>query len=70
MARASRIDFDDPTSIDEDEEETLAAIDEGIRDGEVASRFGEASLDHVDLPGRFRIAATFIGSGARLLRSG
>ena len=33
MAEANRIDFDNPTPIDEDEdEETLAAIDEGIRD--------------------------------------
>jgi predicted transcriptional regulator len=31
MARASRLDFDIPTPTDEDEE-TLAAIDEGIRD--------------------------------------
>jgi predicted transcriptional regulator len=35
MAKASRIDFDDPTHIDEEEdEETLAAIDEGIRDAD------------------------------------
>jgi predicted transcriptional regulator len=35
MAEASRIDFDNPTSIDEEEdEETLAAIDEGIRDAD------------------------------------
>ena len=35
MADASRIDFDDPTPIDEEEdEETLAAIDEGMRDAE------------------------------------
>lgn len=35
MAEASRIDFDNPTSVDEEEdEETLAAIDEGIRDAE------------------------------------
>jgi predicted transcriptional regulator len=35
MAKASGIDFDNPTPIDEDEdEETLAAIDEGIRDAE------------------------------------
>jgi predicted transcriptional regulator len=35
MAKASRIDFDDPTPIGEEEdEETLAAIDEGIRDAE------------------------------------
>ena len=35
MAEASRIDFEDPTSIDDEEdEETLAAIDEGIRDAE------------------------------------
>jgi predicted transcriptional regulator len=35
MAKAGRIDFDDATSIDEEEdEETLAAIDEGIRDAE------------------------------------
>ena len=35
MARASRIDFDVPAPIDEEEdEETLAAIDEGIRDAE------------------------------------
>lgn len=33
MAKVSRIDFDDPAPIDEEEdEETLAAIDEGIRD--------------------------------------
>src|SRR5580700_7902516 len=35
MAEASRIDFDDPAPIDQEEdEETLAAIDEGIRDDE------------------------------------
>jgi predicted transcriptional regulator len=35
MAKANRIDFDDPAPIDEDEdEETLAAIDQGIRDAE------------------------------------
>jgi hypothetical protein len=35
MAEVSRIDFDDPTPIDDEEdEETLAAIDEGIRDAE------------------------------------
>jgi predicted transcriptional regulator len=35
MAKANRIDFDDPAPIDEEEdEETLAAIDEGIRDAE------------------------------------
>jgi predicted transcriptional regulator len=35
MAKASRINFDDPTPIDEEEdEETLAAIDEGIRHAE------------------------------------
>ena len=35
MAKVSKIDFDDPTPIDEEEdEETLAAIDEGIRDSE------------------------------------
>ena len=35
MADASRIDLDDPTPIDEEEDErTLAAIDEGIRDAE------------------------------------
>jgi predicted transcriptional regulator len=35
MGRASRIDFNDPAPIDEEEdEETLAAIDEGIRDAE------------------------------------
>jgi len=35
MAKASRIDFDDSASIlDEEDEETLAAIDEGIRDAE------------------------------------
>lgn len=33
MAKVSKIDFDDPTGIDEEEdEETLAAIDDGIRD--------------------------------------
>jgi hypothetical protein len=33
MAEANRIDFDNPTPIDADEDgETLAAIDEGIRD--------------------------------------
>ncbi len=36
MANANRIDFDDPAPIDEEEDqETLAAIDEGIRDAEV-----------------------------------
>ena len=35
MAKASRIDFDDPGPIDaEEDEETLAAIEEGIRDAE------------------------------------
>jgi len=35
MAEASRIDFDRPAPIDEEEdEETLAAIDEGILDAE------------------------------------
>jgi predicted transcriptional regulator len=35
MAKVSRIDFDNPASLDEEEdEETLAAIDEGICDVE------------------------------------
>jgi len=34
MARASRIDFGAPPPTDEEDEETLAAIDEGIRDAE------------------------------------
>jgi predicted transcriptional regulator len=35
MAKVSRIDFHDPAPIDEEEdEETLAAIDEGIRDAD------------------------------------
>jgi predicted transcriptional regulator len=35
MAKASRMDFDDPTSIhDEEDDEILAAIDEGIRDAQ------------------------------------
>jgi len=38
MARVSKIDLDNPTSVDDEEdeedEETLAAIDEGIRDVE------------------------------------
>jgi predicted transcriptional regulator len=35
MAHASRIDFDDPTPVEaEEDQETLAAIDEGIRDAE------------------------------------
>jgi predicted transcriptional regulator len=35
MAKASRINFDDPVPSDEEEDEqTLAAIDEGIRDAE------------------------------------
>ena len=35
MAKVGKVDFDDPTSIDEQEdEEALAAIDEGIRDAE------------------------------------
>jgi predicted transcriptional regulator len=35
MAEASRVDFDDPAPIDvEEDEETLAAIDEGVRDAE------------------------------------
>jgi predicted transcriptional regulator len=35
MAKARGIDFDNPAPIDEEEdEETLAAIDEGIRDAE------------------------------------
>ncbi len=37
MAEARRIDFGDPASIlDEEDEETLAAIDEGIRDAEAS----------------------------------
>jgi len=32
MAKASRIDFDVPAPIDEEDEETLAAIDEGSCD--------------------------------------
>jgi predicted transcriptional regulator len=36
MAKVGRIDFNDPTSlVEEEDEETLAAIDEGIRDAEV-----------------------------------
>jgi predicted transcriptional regulator len=35
MAKVSGIDFDEPVSVQDDEdEETLAAIDEGIRDAE------------------------------------
>jgi predicted transcriptional regulator len=34
MANVGRMDFDDPAPIDEEDEETLAAIDEGIRDAE------------------------------------
>lgn len=35
MGEASRIDLDNPASVqDEEDEETLAAIDEGIRDAE------------------------------------
>ncbi|MGO9254904.1 MAG: hypothetical protein ACLQU1_01170 [Bryobacteraceae bacterium] len=35
MAKGTRIDFDDPAPIDnEEDEETLAAVDEGIRDAE------------------------------------
>jgi len=35
MAKSGRTDFEEPTSVDEEEdEETLAAIDEGIRDVE------------------------------------
>jgi predicted transcriptional regulator len=35
MAKGSRIDFDDPAPVDEEEDEdTLAAIDEGVRDAE------------------------------------
>jgi predicted transcriptional regulator len=34
MARASEIDFDAPTPTDEEDEATLAAIDEGIGDAE------------------------------------
>ena len=38
MAEASRLDFDDPAPIDEvEDEEALAAIDEGIRDAEAGS---------------------------------
>ena len=40
MANASRIDFDAPASIDEDEdEETVTAIDEGIRDAAAGRTF-------------------------------
>jgi predicted transcriptional regulator len=35
MARAERIDFEDPgPMVDEEDDETLTAIDEGIRDAE------------------------------------
>lgn len=35
MAKGTRIDFDNPAPIDnEEDEETLAAVDEGIRDAE------------------------------------
>jgi predicted transcriptional regulator len=35
VAKANKINFDDPVPIDQEEdEETLAAIDEGIRDAE------------------------------------
>jgi predicted transcriptional regulator len=35
MGEANKIDFDDPTPVDEEEDEgTLAAIDEGVRDAE------------------------------------
>ena len=35
MADAKKLDFDDPAPVlDEEDEETLAAIDEGIRDAE------------------------------------
>jgi len=35
MGKASKVDFDNPAPVDEEEdEETLAAIDEGIRDAE------------------------------------
>ena len=35
MAKVSKIDFDDPAPmLEEEDEETLAAIDEGIRDAE------------------------------------
>ena len=35
MAQASKTDFDDPAPIlDEEDEETLAAIDDGIRDAQ------------------------------------
>ena len=35
MAKASKIDFDNPPPMDQEEdEETLAAIDEGLRDAE------------------------------------
>jgi len=35
MAEANRIDFDNPAPIDDEEdEETIAAIDEGLRDAE------------------------------------
>lgn len=37
MAEASRLDFDNPACLDEEEDEaTLAAIDEGIRDAEAS----------------------------------
>ena len=35
MGKASKVDFDNPAPVDEEEDaETLAAIDEGIRDAE------------------------------------
>jgi predicted transcriptional regulator len=38
MAKASRVDFDAPTPVDETEdEETLAAIEEGLRDAQAGS---------------------------------
>jgi len=62
MAKASRIDFDAPTPIDEEEdEEALAAIDEGVRDAEAGRtvpmeevrrllRFSISAMDRVGRP--------------------
>ena len=40
MAKVNRLDFDDPPPIlDDEDEETLAAIDEGIRDANAGHTF-------------------------------
>jgi hypothetical protein len=54
MPKAKEFDFEKRVpAVDDEDDATLAAIDEGVRDAEAASLFGNALLDHVDLLTRF-----------------